>query len=208
MKIYYLRTSVLQEKDTEKLLRYADEKRKERYCKNKDIPRLAAGALLNLALEEYNVDYLKEEKILYGNGKEGFKDLDLKYNISHSDTVCVCAVCDDEVGIDCEDVLKKDNCLKIAKRFFTAKEYEKVLLSADHRDEFTKMWTVKESYIKYTSKGFEIPLNSFECLSITDTVIINDATVKTYKISDTYVSVCAKTEKFPDNLTDMTQFFL
>ncbi len=208
MKVYYINTSEFGSSKYERLFSYADENRRERFFKNKDISRLAAGALLTVAFKDCGIDYPGEEKVLNKNGKESFKHLNVKYNISHSGTMCVCAIYNDEIGVDCEDVKDKDNCLNVAKRFFTHDEYRHIFSSDNKADEFTKIWTIKEAYIKYTGKGFEIPLKSFECIPDKDEVKINDASVKTYKILNTYVSVCAKTEKFPDKLTDMTQFFL
>ena len=208
MKLYFLNTSEFDLQICEKMVSYVDEKRRERFLKNGDISRFAAGALLTLAFNDCEIDYLGEEKILNKNGKESFKYLNVKYNISHSDTMCVCGIYNDEIGVDCENINNKGNCLNIAKRFFTENEYRHILSSENETEEFTRIWTMKEAYIKYTGKGFAIPLKTFECIPNGDTVNLNGASVKTYRILNTFVSVCAKAEKFPDKLTDMTQFFL
>lgn len=124
---------------------------------------LGATLLLDTALREYS---LFEKDMIYGeyeNHKPYFKNRpDMHFNISHSGNVAVAVISESEVGIDIEKIKEFD--LKIAKRFFAQEEYEFVenMPSKDERNKaFCRLWTLKESFMKITGKGMQLPLNSF-----------------------------------------------
>ena len=62
---------------------------------------------------------------------------------------------DKEIGCDIQQI--KDINLSIADRFFTAEERKYVKCTED----FFRIWTLKESFIKAIGKGLALPLNSF-----------------------------------------------
>lgn len=54
--------------------------------------------------------------------------------------------------------------MEIAKRFFFAEEYKSLMNCTDdaHRNDlFFRCWTLKESFMKVTGLGFDLPLNEF-----------------------------------------------
>ncbi len=57
------------------------------------------------------------------------------------------------VGVDIEYVREHD--VKIAERFFTVEELEYIDHSFDHNENFTRIWTSKEAYGKFTGGGIE-----------------------------------------------------
>ena len=89
---------------------------------------------------------------------------DVHFNISHSGNIVVCALSDETVGIDIEMI--KPAMLQIAKRFFSAGEYEFIEAKADKSLAFYKIWTMKESYVKWEGKGLSTPLKSFNVLEL------------------------------------------
>lgn len=57
---------------------------------------------------------------------------DIHFNLSHSGEYIACAFSDKEIGLDLQEHSRpKASILRIAKRFFTAKEYEAVLTLAE-----------------------------------------------------------------------------
>jgi len=132
------------------------------------------------------------------NGKPYCKSFPgIHFNISHSDDWVIGAVCDSPIGVDIERVGCAD--LQIARRFFTEYEYQKLLNQETNRNElFYKLWTLKESYMKYTGKGLRLPLNSFEfdftdCnirLQIPERNMLHFKSVKVFK--DYYLAVCSE----------------
>lgn len=114
-------------------------------------------------------------------GKEYVKDRGIYYNVSHTSGLVCSAVSECEVGVDCETVRETDH-LALAKRFFTAAEYERIAGADDPADEFFRVWTKKESYVKYTGEGFSRPLSSFDVNDIQDLQ-------STFRIGNTYVTL-------------------
>ncbi|WP_409200805.1 4'-phosphopantetheinyl transferase family protein [Methanobrevibacter sp. DSM 116169] len=114
--------------------------------------------LLRYGLSKLNINNPKFSKNSYGkpyliNSKDVF------FNISHSDNFVICAISTKEVGVDIEKI--KDIDLDIARKFFFKDEYELILKSNNKIDDFYKLWTLKESFMKFTSKGFNLNLNDF-----------------------------------------------
>ena len=68
--------------------------------------------------------------------------------------------CDEPVGVDIEKI--RDVNLKIKDRFFCTAEKENIKTNED----FFRIWTAKESYIKYLGTGLHTPLNSFDTGSL------------------------------------------
>ena len=101
------------------------------------------------------------------NGRPFIENIpNMDFNISHSDSLVVCALCISDkitarIGVDCEEIYKKDP-LSISKRFFTEKEHKKILSSENKAYTFTELWTKKEAYLKHLGTGLEKPLSSFE----------------------------------------------
>ena len=81
----------------------------------------------------------------------------LRFSLSHSGNRCACAVYDRAIGVDIQKRAAAD--VRILERRFTPREREYVLNSADRGAAFTRVWTMKESYVKALGAG--IPLGSF-----------------------------------------------
>lgn len=132
---------------------------------------LGAGAALCKALGDLGQEQMPP--VACGeNGKPYFPDLPaLQFNLSHSKTKVMCVISDTAVGCDVEQISAAD--VRLAKRFFSAKEYE---IIADQGSEeaqkqmFCRIWTLKESFMKATGKGFSLPLDQFTVYPDGDTV--------------------------------------
>jgi phosphopantetheine--protein transferase-like protein len=130
----------------------------------------AAGRNAEWNDEERN----EERKPLYRYGENGKPYLlnypDLFFNLSHSKDVVVCVLSGQEIGVDVQKHVKvKEN---LAHRFFTAEEdafldtlkQEDGSIGKDYAEWFFRLWSIKESYIKYTGKGMKQGLDTFEIL--------------------------------------------
>ena len=117
--------------------------------------RMKASEYLGVDISKVDIGYNEFGKpyIMEANNFE--------YNISHSGDWVVCAISNNCVGIDIEKIGKAH--LDVAERFFTRSEYELLCEMEDNRVDkaFYRLWTMKESYIKWLGGGLSIPLNSF-----------------------------------------------
>ena len=128
---------------------------------------------------------------LGANGKPYFEDGSVCFSLSHSGNFAVCAVSDCEVGVDIE--APRQNTLKIAKRFFTESEYERIAKSDKPDELFCRLWVIKESYIKATGDGFKTPLDSF-CAAEK----IGEYSTAHFEHEGYHIAVCAKCESIGD----------
>lgn len=151
-----------------------------------------AGLLLTQVLKQYGRSV---EEIV--RGKNGKPEMDgLYFNLSHAKDYVICAVADEPIGCDIEHV--EDAPLRIAERYFTEKENEqlkKAITPEEKRDLFYRMWTIKESYLKMTGEGLQVPLNFVEVVLGENTLIYRngefvDCVVKEYCVPGYKVSVC------------------
>ncbi len=123
---------------------------------------LGAGMLLDRGLREYG---LREADVRIGqkkNGKPYLPDYpQIHFNLAHSENMVLAVFARAEVGCDIEYMKKAD--LKLAKRFFCPEEYEFLAdLPKEQQDSFFfQLWTLKESFLKATGMGLELPLNEF-----------------------------------------------
>ena len=104
-------------------------------------------------------------------GKPYIEDFPLHFNLSHTDGLIICLVCDGyEVGVDCERVRANHSQERIAKRYFTDLERAYIACSDDPTDAFYIIWTLKEAYIKCTGKGLSQGLSSFSAIGADCTI--------------------------------------
>lgn len=88
----------------------------------------------------------------------------LRFNLSHTDELIICAVTlHEDIGCDVENMTRNNDILSIADRYFSATETQELFsLPEDiQRDRFFDYWTLKESYIKAWGLGLSIPLGDF-----------------------------------------------
>ena len=92
-------------------------------------------------------------------------------SISHSGKYFVAAMGDLNLGVDLQEyIIDKHDYEKIMNRFFHYSEREYVM---NGRDEdffarFFKIWTAKESYVKYTGTGITDDFSKFSVLKLKD----------------------------------------
>lgn len=172
---------------------------------------LAAGLLLVKALGDMGTE---DYSVVYGkNGKPYLKDKDIYFNLSHSEEAVMCAVSPCEIGCDTEKVTEID--LEIAKRFFYNKEYEMIIsgrTDAEQQDMFFRLWTLKESFMKATGLGMELPLDSFgieitaDGISVRQNIGKEKYYFKEYNLSDGYkYAVCSLLPHF-ENEAELVTF--
>jgi 4'-phosphopantetheinyl transferase len=98
--------------------------------------------------------------------KPRLKGRNLSFNLSHSDGRAAIGVARHRrVGIDIEKLDPRRPVMRLAKRFFTHHEAEKIgeLGTDDDRQRaFHTCWTRKEAYVKALGKGLLVPTASFE----------------------------------------------
>ncbi len=129
------------------------------------------------------------------------------FSISHTDGVAVCAVSDQEVGIDIERPRNMSDA--VIKRAFTPREIE---MAGDDKDRFILLWTVKESVMKWFGLGLSLMPEYIDVLmddeikvTILDHPDLNSQAgtlhFSTYRHDDYHITVCSAYENYAGQIT-------
>ena len=96
------------------------------------------------------------------HGKPVLTEAACFFNISHTKNIAVCAVSDMEVGIDVEH--KRELKDPLIRRAFTPEEiaYAEKLDEDESLTYYTRLWTIKESVMKWYGLGLALPPEDIE----------------------------------------------
>jgi len=133
-----------------------------KYNNPKDKLRSLSGEIIVRYALQQNYGILPTQEFLYHEKGKPFLPIDnIHFNISHSGDWVVCCTANNKVGIDVEKIRK--NKLKVATRFFSEREIDYLTNIVENKqdEEFTRLWTIKESYLKYLGTGLTKALNTF-----------------------------------------------
>lgn len=151
---------------------------------------IGAELLLIYAVRQIKPDvFLTFELKTNEAGKPYIPDCDLFFSLSHSGNYVLCAISDASVGADIQKI--ETGRLKIAERFFTSAENEYIIKSEDKDFAFTKLWSLKESYLKWLGTGLQTPLSSFE-IELGNESCVSNSSCKLWHgtIGDYHIAVC------------------
>jgi 4'-phosphopantetheinyl transferase len=131
-----------------------EHERAARRLHEKHRSRFVAGrAALRHLLAGYAATPAEDLRFCYGPG--GKPELlgvgPLRFNLSHSDAVAVCAVARCRpIGVDVERIHTTRDVMRVAERFFDEHESSRLraLAPAEQREEFFRCWTRREAYQK------------------------------------------------------------
>jgi 4'-phosphopantetheinyl transferase len=210
VKIYV--TKVLEKYD-EGLLSLLDSDRRGRVGEIKNererLRSITAGLLLHYAFVHSGKSEDDWNKIAIKKGKygkpyiEGCKDFN--YSISHSGDYVLCAVDDQEIGADIQEMRKWK--MTMAKRFFDITEYRRISDTDDDKrtNEFYRIWAAKESASKLSGRGIGAGVSHLvtdeKYRQIVNTKEDESFNIRIYDELDGYVvSACSREKRFPDRL--------
>ena len=119
--------------------------------KETKVQRTIAYMLLKYCVtEEYpgekTGDFSYEE-----HGKPFIEGVGYHFNLTHTKSAAACVISDMPVGIDIQDIITDEK--KVMKKACCAAEIKRLAESEDPRREFTKLWTLKEAYVKQKGSG-------------------------------------------------------
>ncbi|XP_060958455.1 uncharacterized protein LOC115699247 isoform X1 [Cannabis sativa] len=137
-----------------------------------------ARALVRTTIARYTNAHVSPESLKFRKNSYGKPEVDwqiadwqpppLHFNISHTSCLIACGVSAEmPIGIDVEEKKRKlkNNVLAFARRYFSSHELDHLAAITDleiQRQEFLKLWTLKEAYVKALGRGFSAaPFNTF-----------------------------------------------
>jgi len=122
---------------------------------------MGAGLLLQKVLALYHMQ--DSQVFVDEHGKPRIEGLE--FNLSHSGNLVICAVSEQPVGCDVEEVRKAPK--GVAERYFSCREQEYLSQFAEEEYDraFFRLWTMKESYVKMTGEGLGMPFEEYEVVA-------------------------------------------
>ncbi len=168
---------------------------------------LGAGILIKQGLDEYGVD---GEHILTGSNEKPYIESahGLEFNVSHSGDMAVCAFSDKCVGIDLEHTKVFNR--NLINFVYKPEEIKYIKYRSknqnDENCQYTKLWTIKESIMKYYGKGLSMdPRKIFVDLEngyrvFYDGEILEDIFFTQYEYMGYHITVCSEYERFSDEV--------
>lgn len=207
VKTYILNTDALDNRELfEKKLETVDKERRKKILRlPKNTPQkqsLGAGLLIKTFIGEITS---------YGIGGKP-QALETQFNISHSGRYVVLSVSNEPVGVDIE--LLQRGRRKIASKFFTLEENIQIDQSYDPDRTFTRLWTLKEAFLKCIGTGIgrnlrktSINLNGGD-IRVEQNINNNPYYFKEYNVEGYQLSVCSEDNEFEEKLTDVTERIL
>ena len=170
---------------------------------------LGIGILINRFLEdnfgicEHFVRYSELK-----NGKPFFADFsNIHFNASHSGDVCICTFSENNTGCDVERLSENKQLRQIAGRFFSEKEQACFKTASESfAESFFRLWTLKESYLKFTGEGLS-GLNSCQILFRENAPFVfsenkeQEIYFKEYRFGEYVISVCSASDNFCESIT-------
>lgn len=187
-------------KDDNKFRKYyamADDRRRHKVdALSEDAARacLGAYALLGLALEKNGLSM--GEWTYSAEGKPRFADENMpNFSLSHSERYALCALSDDEVGCDIQYMRPFDS--RIAKKVMSCSELSEYgKLNGDSATEyFYRIWTVKESYVKFTGEGLASVFSDIDAPSEGNPLLVcgrrQNVNIGSFSFGEYKVACCA-----------------
>jgi len=142
-------------------------RRADRYLRRKDGLRcLVAGELLrSVVTQELRITEFSVVKDPGGKPRIAGQD-HFHYNLSHSGNRVVIAWGDSPIGADVQQMHMDTGKEELARQFFTKDEQDYIFEQPElTQTRFYRVWTGKESYLKYLGTGLKVSLDSFSILS-------------------------------------------
>lgn len=120
-------------------------------------------ALLKKAFSHIGKEISENDILMSEKGKPYIDGSKIFFNISHCDGLAVCVLSDKPVGVDCESVRKASTA--VMKKCFGKNEADYINNCENRNNAFTRIWTLKESYVKMTGDGVSSTLTD-KCFDI------------------------------------------
>lgn len=121
-----------------------------------------AWDLLDEACRREGIESVREKTIFGPNKKPYIEGNEFFFNLSHSGDYVLCVISDTEVGCDIQQIKKVRQ--SVMDRYFHSGEKAYILEGETQEDRarrFTRIWVLRESYIKQTGEGLKRDLRTF-----------------------------------------------
>ena len=149
---------------------------------------LASFFLLVYGLKMLNIRELPQIKT-EENGKPYFTDSNICFNISHCDKAVCCGLSKHNIGVDVQDTVTEFD--DIIGCTMSDREIELIRSAQSPSETFTRLWTLKESFVKFDGIGLSDDIRTIEFLNTDNEFIYNNCFFSVEHSPDYHISVCS-----------------
>lgn len=151
---------------------------------------ITAWALLLYALRAQNREM--PPLAFAETGKPYFENSALHFNLSHTDTLVCAALSQKPVGVDVQTLTAPSD--GVIRRVLSEREQHLLRRSDDPTALFTRFWTQKEAYAKWTGEGLSCTFSSldFSPFAAADAFSVFGAAFRVWRFSDALMTVCSE----------------
>ena len=151
---------------------------------------ITAWALLLYALRTRNRDM--PPLSFTETSKPYFENSALHFNLSHTDTLVCAAVANCPVGVDAQTLTAPSD--GVIRRVLSEREQDLLRLADDPAVLFTRFWTQKEAYAKWTGEGLSCAFSSldFSPFAAADAFSAFGAAFRVWRFPETMMAVCSE----------------
>lgn len=155
--------------------------------------------------DSFSIPYRKEEILKGEYGKPLSTREGIYFNISHGHRIVALACAEVPVGIDVESPRRvTENAMK---RSCSDREWEWILSSGNQQEDFLRLWTLKESYVKMTGTGLrmapgeiEFRMQPMERVKEENGITVQEISHRKgfflqYKLEEGYLALCLENKK-------------
>lgn len=175
--------------------------------------RHLAGEILSRVSIKNHTGFYPDAPFLCSEHGKPYIDLQkVEFNISHSGDYAVLALSEQNVGVDIEKL--RHNKMRVARRFFSDTEIDLLKGSDSPDQDFTKLWSLKEAYLKFSGSGLTEALNTFtvreskqsNVFEVYDSAGIKKNIRLFHKMIDNgyFLSVCFHEDQYIDRIKETT----
>ena len=165
--------TVTQEELMHDLLLLPEWRRKKALSYKSQIDRVLCTKAYLLLQQGLKDEYGIEEELIFeyvSNGKPILRDYpEIHFNISHCKRGILCVIDKRSIGCDIEEIESRLD-LDLCHDCFNDKEITEILSSSTPCLEFTKLWTMKESYLKMVGKGINDNISTLLTRDLLDSI--------------------------------------
>ena len=172
-----------------------------KYRKWEDVQLALLGKiLLRNGLNGLGLSFSEKDLAYNVNNKPYFKSGKIKFNISHSGEMVVCAISDlCDIGIDIEKISPID--IHSFNFQMLDSEWKRITDTNAPLVSFYEYWTQKEAVVKAHGKGLSISLKSFEIMALECEIQYSRFYLKEIKLDNKYKCYLAfKDRRPPDSI--------
>lgn len=194
-KLYLVNTKSVREEDINNLSSLRIKKANSFVDEKDKLLSLAAGIALDKGLKEIGLNEKDLDIEINEYGKPYFKDqTNIKFNLSHSIDTSICVISSKEVGCDIEKIRKYN--AKIVNKCFSNEEQGFIKKALNKNEAFTRIWTLKESFLKAIGKRVDFNMNNITIIPQENNIIIKQNIdnrnwkLNEIKIEDNYIAIC------------------